>query len=145
MLLEGAYEAFNRRDIPVALAAIILATAKIFVDYHIEHPVYALLFIVLVSASFSLLGFILGVWAEGFEKLQLVPMLILTPLTFLGGTFYSVQMLPEPWRTVVMFNPIFFLVSGLRWTFYGKADVGIGVSLGLTVGFLAICIAVMGR
>jgi ABC-2 type transport system permease protein len=125
------------------LAAVILTTATLFVDFHIAHPLWALLFVVLVSASFSLLGFILGVWAEGFEKLQLVPMLILTPLTFLGGTFYSVQMLPEPWRTVVMFNPIFFLVSGLRWTFYGKADVGIGVSLALTVGFLALCIAVI--
>jgi ABC-2 type transport system permease protein len=125
------------------LAAVILATAKIFVDYEIAHPLYALLFIILVSASFSLLGFILGVWAEGFEKLQLVPMLILTPLTFLGGTFYSIDMLAEPWRTVALANPIVYLVNGLRWTFYGKADVSIGISLGLTLAFLAICIAVI--
>jgi ABC-2 type transport system permease protein len=125
------------------LAAIILLTATLFVDYRIEHPVLALLFIVLVSASFSLLGFILGVWAEGFEKLQMVPLLILTPLTFLGGTFYSINMLPEPWRTVALLNPIAFLVNGLRWTFYGEADVSIGVSLGLTLGFLAVCIGVI--
>ncbi len=125
------------------LAAVILATAKIFVDYQIAHPLYALLFIILVSASFSLLGFILGVWAEGFEKLQLVPMLILTPLTFLGGTFYSIDMLAEPWRTVALSNPIVYLVNGLRWTFYGKADVSIGVSLGLTLAFLAICVTVI--
>jgi len=125
------------------LASVILLTATLFVDYRIEHPVFALLFIVLVSASFSLLGFILGVWAEGFEKLQLVPMLILTPLTFLGGTFYSIDMLAEPWRTVALVNPIVYLVNGLRWTFYGKADVSIGVSLGLTLAFLAICITVI--
>lgn len=125
------------------LAAVILLTATQFVDYRIEHPLFALFYIMLVSASFSLLGFILGVWAEGFEKLQMVPMLILTPLTFLGGTFYSITMLPEPWRTIALFNPIAFLVNGLRWTFYGKADVSIGVSLGLTLAFLAICIAVI--
>jgi ABC-2 type transport system permease protein len=125
------------------LASVILLTAHLFVDYSIAHPLWALLYIVLVSASFSLLGFILGCWAEGFEKLQMVPMLILTPLTFLGGTFYSINMLPEPWRTVALVNPIAFLVNGLRWTFYGKADVSIGVSLGLTLGFLAICIAVI--
>lgn len=125
------------------LATVILLTATLFVDYHIEHPVFALLFIILVSASFSLLGFILGVWAEGFEKLQLVPMLILTPLTFLGGTFYSIDMLAEPWRTVALVNPIVYLVNGLRWTFYGHADVSIGVSLGLTLVFLAIDIAVI--
>jgi len=125
------------------LAAVILATAKIFVDYEIAHPFYALLFIILVSASFSLLGFILGVWAEGFEKLQLVPMLILTPLTFLGGTFYSIDMLAEPWRTVALANPIVYLVNGLRWTFYGQADVSIGVSLSLTLVFLVIDILVI--
>ena len=125
------------------LAAVILATAKIFVDYEIAHPFYALLFIILVSASFSLLGFILGVWAEGFEKLQLVPMLILTPLTFLGGTFYSIDMLAEPWRTVALANPIVYLVNGLRWTFYGQADVSIGVSLSLTLVFLVIDIVVI--
>ncbi|MFA9200827.1 MAG: ABC transporter permease [Cypionkella sp.] len=125
------------------LASVILLTATLFVDYRIEHPLLALVFIVLVSASFSLLGFILGIWAEGFEKLQMVPMLILTPLTFLGGTFYSIDMLAEPWRTVALFNPIVYLVNGLRWTFYGEADVSIGVSLGLTLTFLAICVAVI--
>jgi ABC-2 type transport system permease protein len=125
------------------LATVILLTATLFVDYHIAHPLFALLFIILVSASFSLLGFILGVWAEGFEKLQLVPLLILTPLTFLGGTFYSIDMLAEPWRTVALMNPIVYLVNGLRWTFYGQADVSIGVSLALTLVFLAIDIAVI--
>ena len=125
------------------LASVILLTATLFVDYSIAHPFYAFLFIILVSASFSLLGFILGIWAEGFEKLQMVPMLILTPLTFLGGTFYSIDMLAEPWRTAALFNPIVYLVNGLRWTFYGKADVSIGVSLGLTLAFLAACIAVI--
>lgn len=125
------------------LASVILLTATLFVDYSIAHPFYAFLFIILVAASFSLLGFILGIWAEGFEKLQMVPMLILTPLTFLGGTFYSINMLAEPWRTVALFNPIVYLVNGLRWTFYGKADVSIGMSLGLTFAFLAVCIAVI--
>ncbi|QDM39873.1 MULTISPECIES: ABC transporter permease [Bacteria] len=125
------------------LAAVILLTATLFVDYTIAHPFFALLFILLVSASFSLLGFILGVWAEGFEKLQMVPLLILTPLTFLGGTFYSIDMLAEPWRTIALGNPIVYLVNGLRWTFYGKADVSIGVSLGLTLAFLAICITII--
>jgi ABC-2 type transport system permease protein len=125
------------------LAAVILLTATLFVDYHIAHPFYALVFVILVSASFSLLGFILGIWAEGFEKLQMVPMLILTPLTFLGGTFYSIDMLSEPWRTVVQFNPIFYLVSGLRWTFLGEADVSIGTALSLTIAFLALCIAII--
>ena len=125
------------------LASVILLTATLFVDYSIAHPFYALVFIVLVSASFSLLGFILGIWAEGFEKLQMVPMLILTPLTFLGGAFYSIDMLSEPWRTIALFNPIVYLVNGLRWTFYGQADVSIGVSLGLTLAFLATCIAII--
>ncbi len=125
------------------LASVILLTATLFVDYSIAHPFYALLFIVLVSASFSLLGFILGIWAEGFEKLQMVPMLILTPLTFLGGTFYSIDMLAEPWRTIALFNPIVYLVNGLRWTFYDEADVSIGVSLGLTLAFLAACVTVI--
>ncbi len=125
------------------LAAVILTTATLFVDYRIEHPLLAVGFIVLVAASFSLLGFILGIWAEGFEKLQMVPLLILTPLTFLGGTFYSIDMLAEPWRTVALFNPIVYLVNGLRWTFYGEADVNIVVSLGLTLAFLTLCIGVV--
>jgi ABC-2 type transport system permease protein len=125
------------------LAAIILGTATFFVDYSILHPFYALGFILLVSASFSLLGFILGIWADSFEKLSVVPMLILTPLTFLGGTFYSVQMLAQPWRTVAMANPVVYLVNGLRWTFYGTSDVSIWLSLGLTLAFLAACVALI--
>jgi ABC-2 type transport system permease protein len=125
------------------LAAIILATATLFVDYTIVHPLYAFGFILLVSASFSLFGFILGIWADSFEKLSIVPMLILTPLTFLGGTFYSIDLLPEPWRTVALANPIVYLVNGLRWTFYGSSDVSIWVSLGLTLAFLAACVALI--
>jgi len=125
------------------LAAIILGTATLFVDYTIVHPVWALLYIMLVASSFSLFGFILGVWADNFEKLGIIPMLILTPLTFLGGTFYSLDMLPDPWDKIALANPIAFLVSGLRWTFYGTADVSIAISLGLTLGFLAICVAII--
>jgi ABC-2 type transport system permease protein len=125
------------------LAAIILVTASFFVDYTIAHPFLALLYVMLVAASFSLLGFILGIWAEGFEKLQLVPLLILTPLTFLGGTFYSIDMLAEPWRTVALFNPIVYLVNGLRWTFYGQADVDVGVSFAVTLIFLLVCVGLI--
>ena len=125
------------------LAAVILATAKLFVDYTIVHPILAVGYIILVAASFSLLGFILGIWAEGFEKVQMIPLLVLMPLTFLGGTFYSIEMLAEPWRTVALFNPIVYLVNGLRWTFYGESDVSIAVSAGSTFLFLAVCIAVI--
>ena len=125
------------------LAAIILVTASLFVDYTIAHPFLALVYVMLVAASFSLLGFILGIWAEGFEKLQLVPLLILTPLTFLGGTFYSIDMLAEPWRTVALFNPIVYLVNGLRWTFYGQADVDVAVSFSVTLVFLSVCVAII--
>ena len=125
------------------LAAIILATARLFVDYHIAHPFVALMYILLVAAAFALFGFILGIWADGFEKLGIVPLLFLTPLTFLGGTFYSIEMLPKPWDTIALFNPIFYLVSGLRWAFYGTADVDFRLSLGITLGFLAVCVAVI--
>jgi len=125
------------------LAAIILLTARIFVPYEIAHPVFAFVFILLVAASFSLFGFILGIWADSFEKLGIIPMLILTPLTFLGGTFYSIADLPAPWNTVALANPIVYLVSGLRWTFYGSADVSIWVSLSLTLAFLVICTAII--
>ncbi|MGX7895373.1 ABC transporter permease [Tsuneonella sp. HG222] len=125
------------------IAAIILVTARIFVDYSIAHPIYAVGYIVLVAAAFALFGFILGLWADGFEKLQIVPMLILMPLTFLGGTFYSVQMLAEPWRSVAQANPIFYLVNGLRWTFTGHSDVPIGIALGFTLAFLVACVAVI--
>ena len=125
------------------LAAIILATARIFIDYSIAHPVLAFGYILLVAASFSLFGFILGIWADNFEKLGIIPMLILTPLTFLGGTFYSIDMLPKPWDTVALFNPIVYLVSGLRWTFYGSAAVDIRLSLAITLAFLAVCVAII--
>lgn len=125
------------------LAAIILTTALLFVDYTIVHPFWALLYIMLVASAFSLFGFILGIWADNFEKLGIIPMLILTPLTFLGGTFYSIDMLPSPWDKIALANPIVYLVNGLRWTFYGQSDVSIGVSLGLTLGFLAICVAII--
>ena len=125
------------------LAAIILVTARLFVDYSIAHPVLAVLYIMLVASAFSLFGFILGIWADNFEKLGIIPMLFLTPLTFLGGTFYSIDMLPKPWDTIALANPIVYLVSGLRWTFYGSADVSIWVSLALTLAFLVVCTAII--
>jgi len=124
----------------IILGLIILATAALFVPLRIEHPVFMLAFLVLTAATFSLFGFIIGIWADGFEKLQLVPLLIVTPLTFLGGTFYSVDMLPPFWRTVTLFNPVVYLVSGFRWSFYGTADVGVGISLAMTLLFLALCL-----
>lgn len=125
------------------LAAIILVTARLFVDYSIAHPLLAMIYIMLVAAAFSLFGFILGIWADNFEKLGIIPMLFLTPLTFLGGTFYSIDMLPKPWDTIALANPIVYIVSGLRWTFYGSSDVNIWVSFGITLGFLAVCVAVI--
>ncbi|MES2698073.1 MAG: ABC transporter permease [Pseudomonadota bacterium] len=125
------------------IAAIILITATFFVDYTIAHPLLAAGYVLLVAAAFSLFGFILGLWADGFERLQIVPMLILTPLTFLGGTFYSIDMLAEPWRTVAQLNPIFYLINGLRWTFTGTSDVPIGLAFGMTLAFVVICIAVI--
>ena len=125
------------------LAAIILVTARLFVDYSIAHPFLAVIYIMLVAAAFSLFGFILGIWADNFEKLGIIPMLFLTPLTFLGGTFYSIDMLPKPWDTIALFNPIVYLVSGLRWTFYGSSDVNIWVSFGITLAFLALCVGVI--
>jgi ABC-2 type transport system permease protein len=127
----------------VILATIILITARFFVPFEIVHPILAAGYLVLIAVSFCLFGFILGCWADGFEKLQVVPLMILTPLTFLGGTFYSIDMLPEPWRTVTLFNPIVYLVNGFRWTFYGKADVNILISAGITFGFLLACIGVV--
>ncbi|TMM49810.1 ABC transporter permease [Qipengyuania marisflavi] len=125
------------------LAAIILLTARLFVEYQIAHPFLAVIYIMLVAASFALFGFILGIWADNFEKLGIIPMLFLTPLTFLGGTFYSIDMLPKPWDTIALANPIVYLVSGLRWTFYGTADVDFGLSLGITLGFLAVCTVII--
>ncbi len=128
----------------VILGIIILATARLFVDYQIAHPLLAALFLVLIAVTFSLFGFILGLWADGFEKLQIVPLMVITPLTFLGGTFYSISMLPPFFRTVSLFNPVVYLISGLRWAFYDIADVNFGLSLGMTMVFLVACVAVIG-
>jgi ABC-2 type transport system permease protein len=125
------------------LGIVILATAALFVPLRIEHPFVMVLFLVLTAVTFSLFGFIIGLWADGFEKLQLVPLLIVTPLTFLGGSFYSVDMLPPFWRTVTLFNPVLYLVSGFRWSFFGQADVSVGISLAMTLAFLAACLAVV--
>jgi len=127
----------------IILGLIILATAALLVPLRIEHPVWMILFLVLTSVTFSLFGFIIGIWADGFEKLQLIPLLIVTPLTFLGGSFYSIDMLPPFWRTVTLFNPVVYLISGFRWSFYGSADVGVLVSLAMTLAFLAISLAVV--
>ena len=127
----------------VALGLVILATAAFFVPNQILHPVWMIGFLVLIATTFSLFGFIIGVWGKNFEQIQFVPMLIVTPLTFLGGAFYSVDMLPEPWRTATLFNPIVYLISGFRWSFYGVGDVPVGISLGATLGFLLVCLAVV--
>jgi ABC-2 type transport system permease protein len=127
----------------VVLGLIILATAALLVPLRIEHPFWMILFLVLTSVTFSLIGFIIGIWADGFEKLQAIPLLIITPLTFLGGSFYSIDMLPPFWRTVSLFNPVVYLVSGFRWSFYGLADVSVGVSLAMTGAFLAVSLAVV--
>ncbi|RED28477.1 ABC-2 type transport system permease protein [Rhodopseudomonas thermotolerans] len=127
----------------IILGLIILATAGLFVPLHIAHPVWMFGFLVLTSVAFSLLGFIIGIWADGFEKLQVVPLLIITPLTFLGGSFYSISMLPPVWQTVALFNPVVYLVSGFRWSFYEISDVNVGVSLAATFGFLLACLAVV--
>jgi ABC-2 type transport system permease protein len=125
----------------IILGLIILATAGLFVPLEIAHPLWMITFLVLTAVTFSLFGFILGIWADGFEKLQLVPLLIITPLIFLGGSFYSVDMLPPFWQTASLFNPVVYLISGFRWSFYGIADVSVGVSLSMTILFLAICLA----
>lgn len=125
----------------VVLGLIILLTARLFVDYQILHPVWMFSFLVLTAITFSFLGFIIGIWADGFEKLQIVPMMIVTPLTFLGGTFYSIDMLPSFWQGVTLMNPVVYLVSGFRWSFYGTSDVHIAISVAMTLGFLAIFLA----
>jgi ABC-2 type transport system permease protein len=124
----------------IMLGAIIAATARLFVPYEIAHPLWAISFLVLTSVSFSLFGFILGVWADGFEKLQIVPLMVVTPLTFLGGSFYSINMLPEIWAKIALFNPVVYLVSGFRWAFYGVSDVGVGASLAMTLVFMLVCL-----
>jgi ABC-2 type transport system permease protein len=127
----------------IILGLIILATSWMFVPIRIEHPAFMIAFLVLTAVTFSLFGFILGIWADGFEKLQIVPLLIITPLTFLGGTFYSLKVLPPFWQKVTLLNPVVYLVSGFRWSFFGTADVGVGLSLAMTLLFLVICLAVI--
>lgn len=127
----------------VIIGTIILVTASFFVDLNIAHPIIMVLFLVLTSVSFCLFGFILGIWADGWEKLTIVPILVIMPLTFLGGTFYSISMLPPVWQTISLFNPLVYLISGFRWSFYENADVAVGLSLGMTIGFLIACLLIV--
>ena len=129
----------------VLLGLIMLATARLFVAFQIEHAVWMVAFLILTSVTFSLFGFIIGIWADGFEKLNLVPLLIVTPLTFLGGSFYSINMLPPFWQTVSLFNPVVYLVNGFRWSFFGVSDIGPAISLGMTALFMAACLAGIWR
>jgi ABC-2 type transport system permease protein len=124
----------------IILGLIMLATARLFVAFEVAHPFWMLAFLVLTAVTFSLFGFIIGIWADGFEKLQIIPLMIITPLTFLGGTFYSIKMLPPFWQAVTLFNPVVYLVSGFRWAFYGVADVSVGISVGMTLAFLLACV-----
>jgi len=125
----------------IILGVLILATARLFVDYHIAHPLWMLCFLALTAVTFSLFGFIIGIWADGFEKLQIVPLMIVTPLTFLGGSFYSISMLPPVWQKITLFNPVVYLINGFRWSFYGIADVSLAMSVGMTLVFMALCLA----
>ncbi|HLM41070.1 MAG TPA: ABC transporter permease [Microvirga sp.] len=125
----------------VIIGLIILVTARLFVDFTIVHPLWMIAFLVLTCVTFSLFGFIIGIWADSFQKLQIVPLMIVTPLAFLGGSFYSINMLPPFWQTLALFNPVVYLVSGFRWSFYGVSDVGVGVSLAMTFAFMLICLA----
>jgi ABC-2 type transport system permease protein len=128
----------------IVLGLIILVTASLFVPIRILHPAWMIAYLILTAITFSLFGFIIGIWARGFEQLQFIPMLIVTPLTFLGGAFYSIDMLPPTWRTVTLFNPVVYLISGFRWSFYESSDVGVGVSLAMTLVFFVICLAIVG-
>ncbi|SDG63564.1 ABC transporter permease [Dyella sp. 333MFSha] len=125
----------------VILGLLILVTARLFVPYEIQHPVWMIGFLLLTAVTFSLFGFIIGLWADDFQKLQVVPLMVITPLTFLGGSFYSISMLPPMWQKITLFNPVVYLVNGFRWSFYGQADVNVLVSVGATVGFLVVCLA----
>jgi ABC-2 type transport system permease protein len=124
----------------IMLGVLILVTARLFVPYEIQHPVWMACFLILTAVTFSLFGFIIGLWADGFEKLQVIPLMVVTPLTFLGGAFYSISMLPPVWQTITLFNPVVYLISGFRWSFYGVADVNVGISIAAIVGFLALCL-----
>ena len=127
----------------IILGVIILATARLFVPLEVLHPLTMITFLVLTAVTFSLFGFIIGIWAQGFEQLQFIPMLVITPLTFLGGSFYSIDMLPGVWRTISLFNPVVYLISGFRWSFFGTSDVNIGISLAATLAFFAICLSIV--
>ncbi|HXP01738.1 MAG TPA: ABC transporter permease [Luteibacter sp.] len=127
----------------VILGLLILVTARLFVAYEIQHPFWMVAFLLLTAVTFSLFGFIIGLWADDFQKLQVVPLMVITPLTFLGGSFYSISMLPPVWQKITLFNPVVYLVNGFRWSFYGKADVDVVVSVGATVGFLLVCLGVV--
>jgi ABC-2 type transport system permease protein len=128
----------------IVLGCVILGTASLFVPIQVMHPWWMIAFLILTAATFSLFGFIIGIWAKGFEQLQFVPMLVVTPLTFLGGAFYSISILPPVWRTFSLFNPVVYLISGFRWSFYGISDVSVGASLGLTLGIFLLCLMVVG-
>jgi ABC-2 type transport system permease protein len=123
----------------IILGTLILVTARAFVSYEVVHPVWMVTFLVLTAVTFSMFGFIIGLWADSFQKLQTIPLMVVTPLTFLGGAFYSIDMLPPFWRTVTLFNPVVYLISGMRWAFYGTSDVNVAISIGMTAGFLAVC------
>jgi ABC-2 type transport system permease protein len=128
----------------IMLGTLILLTARVFVPYHVAHPVWMVAFLVLTAVTFSMFGFIIGLWADSFQKLQAIPLMIVTPLTFLGGAFYKVSDLPSPWHEITLFNPVVYLISGMRWTFNSKADVNVAISVGMTCGFLAVCLAFIG-
>ena len=123
----------------VILGVLILATARLFIAFDIAHPIWMVAFLILIAVTFSLFGFIIGVWADGFEKLQIIPLMIVTPLSFLGGSFYSISMLPPFWQKVALCNPVVYLISGFRWSFYGTSDVSVGISAGMALAFLALC------
>jgi ABC-2 type transport system permease protein len=127
----------------IMLGLVILATARLFVPFSIEHPIWMLSFLILTSLTFSLFGFIIGLWASGWEKLQIIPIMVVTPLAFLGGSFYSINMLPPLWQKITLFNPVVYLINGFRWSFYGISDVAVGVSLGMTLLFLALCLLII--
>ena len=128
----------------VMLGVLILVTARLFVPYEIAHPVWMLAFLLLTSVTFSLFGFLIGLWADDFQKLQVIPLMVVTPMTFLGGAFYSVKMLPPAWQTIALFNPVVYLISGFRWSFFGQADVNVGISLAAICGFLVVCVGAIG-